>query len=89
MGEYIYINPGIIVTLYGNYPILINCCLGGRIKNSTVIANFKLYFYFDNQHVTPHLLKNHALCSPISQARYDPYQILFYNALLVSRRRLK
>ncbi|POZ17073.1 formate transporter FocA [Lelliottia aquatilis] len=34
------------------------------------------------------MLQNHALCGPISQARYDLYQFLFYNALLVSRRRL-
>ncbi|EHC74383.1 formate transporter [Salmonella enterica subsp. enterica serovar Mississippi str. A4-633] len=32
--------------------------------------------------------KSHATYGPISQARYDLYQILIYNALLVSRRRL-
>lgn len=32
--------------------------------------------------------KNHATYRSISQARYDLYQILIYNALLVSRRRL-
>lgn len=62
--------------------------MGVRQENSTLFANFKIYFYFDNQKVTPLSLKNHALCGPISQARYDLYQFLFYNALLVSRRRL-
>lgn len=32
--------------------------------------------------------KSHATYGPISRARYDLYQILIYNALLVSRRRL-
>lgn len=32
--------------------------------------------------------KSHATYGPISRARYDSYQILIYNALLVSRRRL-
>lgn len=32
--------------------------------------------------------KNHATYRSISRARYDLYQILIYNALLVSRRRL-
>ncbi|WP_146755965.1 hypothetical protein, partial [Shigella flexneri] len=49
---------------------------------------FKIYFYLDNQIVTPYLHKNHASYGPISQARYDLYQFLIYNALLVSRRRL-
>ncbi|QKX43337.1 formate transporter FocA [Escherichia coli] len=42
----------------------------------------------DNQIFTPYLHKNHASYGPISQARYDLYQFLIYNALLVSRRRL-
>ncbi|WP_428701365.1 hypothetical protein, partial [Staphylococcus aureus] len=49
---------------------------------------FKIYFYLDNQIFTPYLHKNHASYGPISQARYDLYQFLIYNALLVSRRRL-
>lgn len=42
----------------------------------------------DNQIFTPYLHKNHASYGPISRARYDLYQFLIYNALLVSRRRL-
>ena len=56
--------------------------------DSMINLIFKIYFYLDNQIFTPYLHKNHASYGPISQARYDLYQILIYNALLVSHRQL-
>lgn len=82
------INTIDIVTLFAWCSLLINCFSGGCGKNSTHLLIFKIYFYLDNQIFTPYLHKNHASYGPISQARYDLYQFLIYNALLVSRRRL-
>ena len=88
IGNLYLINTIDIVTLFARCSLLINCFSGGCGKNSTHLLIFKIYFYLDNQIFTPYLHKNHASYGPISQARYDLYQFLFYNALLVSRRRL-
>lgn len=88
IGNLYLINTIDIVTLFAWCSLLINCFSGGCGKNSTHLLIFKIYFYLDNQTFTPYLHKNHASYGPISQARYDLYQFLIYNALLVSRRRL-
>ena len=88
IGNLYLINTIDIVTLFARCSLLINCFSGGCGKNSTHLLIFKIYFYLDNQIFTPYLHKNHASYGPISQARYDLYQFLIYNALLVSRRRL-
>ena len=88
IGNLYLINTIDIVTLFAWCSLLINCFSGGCGKNSTHLLIFKIYFYLDNQIFTPYLHKNHASYGPISQARYDLYQFLIYNALLVSRRRL-